>query len=215
MKIKYFTFNPFQENTYIVYNEEREAMIIDPGCYFEREESILNNFITDNSLKIKLLVNTHLHIDHCFGNAFVERTYHVKAFANQEDEFLLKDMAGQAKMFGIPLRHAANSFANALENYIHENDKLTLGSEIFEAFGIPGHSPGSVVLYNAKNGCIFVGDVLFQGSIGRTDLQRGNHQSLIDGIREKLLILPDETVVYCGHGPTTTIGQEKANNPFI
>ncbi|MEA4841439.1 MAG: MBL fold metallo-hydrolase [Bacteroidales bacterium] len=211
MKIQHFTFNPFQENTYIVYNEEKEAIIIDPGCYSEKEESILNEFIVSNNLKVKLLVNTHLHIDHCFGNAFVERTYHVKAFANREDEFLLKDMAGQAKMFGIPLRHAASS----LENYIHENDKFILGSEIFEAFQIPGHSPGSVVLYNAKSGCVFVGDVLFQGSIGRSDLQKGNYQSLIEGIREKLLTLPDETVVYCGHGPTTTIGHEKANNPFI
>ena len=186
-------------------------MIIDPGCNSEKEESILNEFIVSNGLKVKILVNTHLHIDHCYGNAFVENTYDVKAYANREDEFLLKDMAGQSKMFGIPLRHAAA----LIENDIYENDKLTLGSEIFEAFLIPGHSPGSVVLYNAKNSCVFVGDVLFQGSIGRTDLQKGNYQSLIDGIREKLLILPDETVVYSGHGPTTTIGQEKANNPFI
>ncbi|MCK9311514.1 MAG: MBL fold metallo-hydrolase [Bacteroidales bacterium] len=211
MYIKHFTFNPFQENTYIVYNEEKEAMIIDPGCNSEKEESILNEFIVSNGLKVKILVNTHLHIDHCYGNAFVENTYDVKAYANREDEFLLKDMAGQSKIFGIPLRHAAA----LIENDIYENDKLTLGSEIFEAFLIPGHSPGSVVLYNAKNSCVFVGDVLFQGSIGRTDLQKGNYQSLIDGIREKLLILPDETVVYSGHGPTTTIGQEKANNPFI
>jgi len=211
MQIQQFTFNPFQENTYIVYNEEKEALIIDPGCYTEDEETILKNFIVSNGLNIKLLVNTHLHIDHVLGNAFVEKTYHVKAHANSRDEFWLKGLEGQARMFGLSLRHPST----ILENYIQEGDKLHLGAEIFDIFQVPGHSPGSIILYNAKNHLVFVGDVLFQGGIGRSDLQGGNYQSLIEGIQEKLLTLPENTVVYSGHGPSTTIGREKANNPFL
>jgi len=211
MQIQQFTFNPFQENTYIVYNDEKEAMIIDPGCYTEDEETILKNFIVSNGLKIKLLVNTHLHIDHVLGNAFVEKTYHVKAHANSRDEFWLKGLEGQARMFGLSLRYPST----ILENYIQEGDKLHLGSEIFDIFQVPGHSPGSIILYNAKNHLVFVGDVLFHGGIGRSDLQGGNYRSLIEGIQDKLLTLPENTVVYSGHGPSTTIGREKANNPFL
>ena len=211
MEIKQFTFNPFQENTYIVYNDEKEALIIDPGCYTEDEEKKLNEFILSNNLTVKLLVNTHLHIDHIFGNAFVEKTYNVKATANSEDEFWLKGMEGQARMFGLPLRHATPS----LGNYIKEGDKINLGKDTFEIFQVPGHSPGSIILYNEDNHCVFVGDVLFEGGIGRTDLQGGSYQTLIEGIQEKLLTLPEKTVVYSGHGPATSIGREKAGNPFL
>jgi len=211
MQIQQFTFNPFQENTYIVYNDEKEAMIIDPGCYTEDEETKLHHFIVSNGLNIKLLVNTHLHIDHVLGNAFVEKTYHVKAHANSRDEFWLKGLEGQARMFGLSLRYPST----ILENYIQEGDKLHLGSEIFDIFQVPGHSPGSIILYNAKNHLVFVGDVLFHGGIGRSDLQGGNYRSLIEGIQDKLLTLPENTVVYSGHGPSTTIGREKANNPFL
>lgn len=211
MKIKQFTFNPFQENTYVLYNEENEALIIDPGCYDPSEEERLNSFIMSKNLTVKLLVNTHLHIDHVFGNAFVENKYHVKALANQADEFWLKGLEAQARMFGMNLRYTTPPIGKN----IREGDQLTLGTEIFEVYQIPGHSPGSIVLYNEKNRCVFVGDVLFQNSIGRTDLQGGNYQTLIDGIRAKLLLLPDDTVVYSGHGPSTTIGVEKVNNPFL
>ncbi|MDD4923110.1 MAG: MBL fold metallo-hydrolase [Bacteroidales bacterium] len=211
MQIKQFTFNPFQENTYIVYNDEKEALIIDPGCYTEDEEIKLNEFIVSNGLSVKLMVNTHLHIDHVFGNDFVEKQYNVKASANRDDEFWLKGIEAQARMFGLPLRHPATTIGH----YIQENDKLTLGSDVFEIFQVPGHSPGSIILYNANDKCVFVGDVLFQGSIGRSDLQGGNYQILIEGIQSKLLTLPDETTVYCGHGPATTIGKEKTSNPFI
>ncbi|HEY5500214.1 MAG TPA: MBL fold metallo-hydrolase [Bacteroidales bacterium] len=211
MQIKQFTFNPFQENTYVVYNENKEALIIDPGCYSGNEEKILDEFIVTNSLTIKLVVNTHLHIDHIFGNAFVENKYKVKASANSGDEFWLKGMEGQARMFGLDLRYPTPS----LGNYIQEGDKLLLGMDVFEIFQIPGHSPGSIVLYNATNNCVFVGDVLFENSIGRTDLQGGNYQLLIEGIQSKLMTLPEKTVVYSGHGPSTTIGKEKVGNPFI
>lgn len=211
MQIQQFTFNPFQENTYIVYTDEKEAMIIDPGCYTEDEEDRLKKFIASKDLDVKLLVNTHLHIDHIFGNAFVEKTYNIKASANREDEFWIKGIEGQARMFGLTLRHTTQGVGT----FIQEGDKLTLGTETFEVFQVPGHSPGSIVLYNAGNNCVFVGDVLFQGGIGRTDLQGGNYQYLIEGIQNKLLTLPENTIVYSGHGPATTIGQEKAGNPFL
>lgn len=211
MQIRQFTFNPFQENTYIVYNDEKEAMIIDPGCYTEDEEKILDKFIVSNGLIVKLLVNTHLHIDHVFGNAFVEEKYHVKASANRDDEFWIAGMEDQAKMFGIPLLRNPPTIGQ----YIKEGDQLSLGSETFLVFQVPGHSPGSIVLYNERNSCIFVGDVLFENSIGRTDFMGSSYQSLIEGIQEKLLTLPENTVVYCGHGPSTTIGREKKGNPFL
>lgn len=211
MEIQKFTFNPFQENTYLIYNEEKEAFIIDPGCYNSEEEEELKAFIQSKYLKVKLVVNTHLHIDHIFGNAFIEMTYHIKSMANKDDEFLLKNIDDQARMFGVTLRYPVPS----LGKYIQEGDQLKFGNEIFEVYHIPGHSPGSIVLYNAKNHCAFVGDVLFRYSIGRTDLQRGNHQLLIKGIKEKLLSLPEDTVIYSGHGPSTTIGEEKAHNPFF
>jgi len=211
MQIKQFTFNPFQENTYVVYNEKKEALIIDPGCYSENEEKILDEFIVSNDLKVKLLVNTHLHIDHIFGNAFVEKKYQVQATANSEDEFWLKGMEGQARMFGLKIRHDAPT----LGKFIQEGDTVDLGTDVFDIFQVPGHSPGSVVLYNKANNCVFVGDVLFENSIGRTDLQGGNYPLLIEGIQNKLMTLPDNTVVYSGHGPSTTIGREKVGNPFI
>lgn len=211
MEIQQFTFNPFQENTYILYNKENEAFIIDPGCYNSEEEEKLNTFIQSKNLKVKLVVNTHLHLDHIFGNAFIEMTYHVKAMANKADDFLLKNMEGQAQMFGVKLRNTAPSIGK----YIQEGDQLTFGDEIFEIYQVPGHSPGSIILYNAKNHCAFVGDVLFRHSIGRTDLQKGDYQLLIKGIKEKLLNLPENTIIYSGHGPSTTIRDEKAHNPFF
>lgn len=211
MHIHHFTFNPFQQNTYVAYNDQKEAMIIDPGCYSEEEEKDLKDFIKTNSLMVKLVVNTHLHIDHIFGNAFVENTFNVKASANKEDEFLLKNTESQASMFGLTLRHATKP----LGSYLEDGQTISLGQDTFEILHIPGHSPGGIALYNPKENLVFVGDSLFQNSIGRTDLLKGNYQTLIESIQNKLLTLPENTTVYCGHGPTTTIGLEKANNPFL
>jgi hydroxyacylglutathione hydrolase len=211
MHIKLFTFNPFQENTYLIYTDQGEAMIVDPGCYTREEENKLQSFIEEHHLKVVLLVNTHLHLDHAFGNAFVEETWGIKASANENDFFLRDSMVEQTKMFGLP--HCRQ--APIVGHLLREGDVLSLGSEKFQVFEVPGHSPGSIVLYHAAAGFVLVGDVLFSGSIGRTDLQGGNYEDLIAGIRQKLMVLPDQTVVYCGHGPATTIGQEKAGNPFI
>jgi len=211
MKIKLFVFNPFQENTYLLINENNECILIDPGCFEKEEKERLKAYLEENKLVLKRVLNTHLHLDHAFGNSFLTHQYGIKAEANQADEFLLKDMSRQAELFGIrEIDEAA-----PLGNYLNEGDKIKLGNIELEVLHVPGHSPGSLVYYAPKDKCVFVGDVLFQGSIGRTDLAKGNYDELISGIRSKLLTLPDETVVFSGHGGKTTIGDEKRGNPFL
>lgn len=211
MEIKSFIVNPFQENTYVVSVESGETMVIDPGFYSTSEEKAFLDYLDANGLTPKILVNTHLHIDHVLGNAFIEQRYGLKAFAHEGDGFWLNGLEAQGRMFGLPMRGPKPSIGL----YIREGDNVTLGTEVFEILEVPGHSPGSIVLYNRLQGCLFAGDVLFSGSVGRSDFTGGDHGVLIKGIREKLLILPDETVVYSGHGPSTTIGREKNGNPFL
>lgn len=211
MNIKRFIFNIFMENTYVVYTDEGDTMVVDPGCSNATEYARLKSFLIENKLKLKFVVNTHAHIDHVFGDSFLEKEFGVRPFVNQADDFLINDLKGQAYMFGMP------SFPEipTIGKYIKEGDSIKLGSEEFVVYEIPGHSPGGIAFYNAKNSCIFTGDVLFENSIGRTDLPQGDYDTLIEGITKKLLTLPDDTVVYCGHGPYTTIGDEKETNPFI
>lgn len=211
MKIKLFVFNPFQENTYLLINESNECILIDPGCFEEEEKERLKTYLEENKLVLKRVLNTHLHLDHAFGNSFLSHQYGINAEANKADEFLLKDMSRQAGLFGI----SEVDEAAPLGNYLNEGDKIKLGNIELEVLHIPGHSPGSLVYYAPKDKCVFAGDVLFRGSIGRTDLAKGNYDELISGIRSKLLTLPDETVVFSGHGPRTTIGEEKWGNPFL
>lgn len=210
MTIQQFTFSPFMENTYVVYDDSRECIIIDPGCVTDIEKKSLAQFISDNQLTVKHLVNTHLHLDHAFGNLFVEQTFGILAQAHQADEFLLRQIKTQAETFGMHYNEQPE-----LKCYLTEGDCITFGSTTLTAIHVPGHSPGSLCYYNATSSVLFAGDVLFQGSIGRTDLPKGNYEELIDGITGKLLVLPPETTVYCGHGPTTTIGYEKSNNPYL
>lgn len=211
MTIKTFTFNPFQENTYLVFDETNEAVIIDAGCLQAGEKQVLTRFIEDNKLTLKRVLNTHLHLDHQFGNKFLFDTYGIAPEACVEDEFLLENVVAQARSYGFPVTEEAQP----LGAYITENQEITFGSSCLKAIHAPGHSPGSMVLYSEKDGIMFAGDVLFQGSIGRTDLPKGDYASLILAITKKLLVLPDSTVVYCGHGPSTTIGYEKKNNPYL
>jgi hydroxyacylglutathione hydrolase len=211
MTIKTFTFNPFQENTYLVFDETNEAVVIDAGCLQAGEKQILTRFIEDNKLTLKRVLNTHLHLDHQFGNKFLFDTYGIAPEACIEDEFLLENVVAQARSYGFPVTEEAQP----LGDYITENQEITFGNSSFKAIHAPGHSPGSMVLYSEKDGVMFAGDVLFQGSIGRTDLPKGDYASLILAITKKLLVLPDSTVVYCGHGPSTTIGYEKKNNPYL
>lgn len=211
MTIKTFTFNPFQENTYLVYDETKQAIVIDCGCILDYEKKTFNQYVSDNGLNIAAVVNTHLHLDHQFGNRFLFETYGIKPLAHKEDEFLLESVKSQGAMFGIPIKEEAQE----LGGYVEANQEFNVGNMIFKALHVPGHSPGSVALYFENESAVFVGDVLFQGSIGRTDLPKGDYATLIKSIQNNLLPLPDSTVVYSGHGPTTTIGYEKTNNPYL
>ena len=211
MTIKTFVFSPFQENTYLVYDETKEAVIIDPGCYNDTEKQELKQFIERNNLVVKRLLNTHLHIDHQFGNHFVAETYTLLPELCKEDEFLLERIDSQYQMFGLKMEGKAQE----LGEYIVENQLIKFGNSEFIALHVPGHSPGSMAFYSAENTLVFAGDVLFSGSIGRTDLPKGDYTQLIQSIQTKLLPLPDSTVVYSGHGPITTIGYEKLNNPYL
>jgi len=211
MTIKIFTFNPFQENTYLIYDETNEAVLIDAGCIFDAEKQTLKKFLEDNKLILKRVINTHLHLDHQFGNKFLFDTYGMSPEACVEDEFLLENVIAQARSFGFPI----DEEAQPLGVYITENQEIRFGKSTLVALHVPGHSPGSMAFYSAEEGVLFAGDVLFQGSIGRTDLPKGDYATLILSITKKLLSLPDSTVVYCGHGPTTTIGNEKKNNPYL
>lgn len=211
MTIKTFVFSPFQENTYLIYDENGDAAVIDAGCYNDFEKQQLKQYIDDNKLKLKRVLNTHLHIDHQFGNKFLFETYGLKPEAGRADEFLLENVAGQARMFGL----AGGDSAQQLGSYIEDNQLISVGNILLKAIHAPGHSPGSMCLYSENEGIIFAGDVLFRGSIGRTDLPQGDYATLIRAITERLMVLPEDTVVYCGHGPTTTIGDEKRHNPYL
>ncbi|MDD5184137.1 MAG: MBL fold metallo-hydrolase [Paludibacter sp.] len=211
MTIKTFTFNPFQENTYIVHDETNEAVIIDAGCLNKDEKSAIINYLEEKKLTLKRVINTHLHLDHQFGNKFIFDTFGIKPEANIEDEYLVESFVTQARSFGL----SVSEEGQAIGNYIVENQEIKFGNTIMTTLLVPGHSPGSVAFYSEKEGVVFVGDVLFRGSIGRTDLPRGDFATLILSITKKLFLLPDSTVVYSGHGPTTTIGYEKKNNPYL
>ena len=210
MTIKTFTFNPFQVNAYLVYDETKEAILIDASCYSEEEQQILKHFIEQNELILKRVLNTHLHLDHQFGNKFIFDTYKIKPEAGEDDEFMIKSFVNQALFYRLSVNEA-----QPLGKYIIDNEEIKFGNSSLVALHVPGHSPGSMAFYSEKDGVLFSGDVLFQGSIGRTDLPQGDHATLITSITKKLLPLPDSTVVYCGHGPSTTIGTEKKNNPYL
>ncbi|MGL4852862.1 MAG: MBL fold metallo-hydrolase [Phocaeicola sp.] len=211
MKIKKFEFNMFPVNCYLLWDETKEAVIIDPGCFYEEEKMTLKKFIEENGLVIKHLLNTHLHLDHIFGNPFIYNTYDIKAEAHQLDEFWLEQAPNQSRMFGFQLREEMIP----LGKYISNNESILFGNSELKAIHVPGHSPGSLVFYCEKSNCMFSGDVLFQGSIGRADLAGGNFEELINNISTRLFTLPEETTVYPGHGTPTTIANEKKENPFF
>jgi hydroxyacylglutathione hydrolase len=210
LQIKHFVFSPIEENTYVVYNEENECIIIDPGCYFDEEKEALRDFIDVKKLKPVMLVNTHCHLDHVFGNKWVADTYGLTLQLHPKEERVLKDAPTRGLLYNLPFDNYTGQLI-----FLKEGDTLSFGEYEFIVLDTPGHSPGSICLYCADQHFIISGDVLFQGSIGRTDLPGGDHQTLINNIRTKLLVLPDDTKVYSGHGPMTTIGAEKKNNPFL
>lgn len=209
--IKSFEFNYFQENTFLLYDDTREAVLIDCGCCRKEEEKELTDFILENKLTLKHLLCTHLHVDHVFGNGFIYKTYGLKPEANKQDVEKLPSPDEQAKLFGLR-QHVENV---PVEKYIVGGEIIKFGTSELQVLTVPGHSPGSVAFYNKKNGFSIVGDALFAGSIGRTDLWGGNQEVLVAAIHDKLLSLPDETVIYPGHGPETRVIDEKFNNPYL
>lgn len=212
MKVTRFTFNPFSENTYILWDTESlEAAIIDPGMINAEEQNQIDSFIKNNGLKLTHLINTHLHIDHSFGVKYISDKYALQLKGNKDDNFLGKNLPMQADMFGLPYKVEEVE----VEHPLNEGDTLKIGNEELKILQVPGHSPGSIVLYAPESDFIIAGDVLFEQSIGRTDLPGGNHNQLIEGIKSKLFDLPDNTAVYPGHGNPTTIGDEKHYNPYI
>lgn len=209
--IQSFEVNCFSENTYLLYDETREAVLIDCGCMRRQEEKMLSDFIADNKLTLKRYLCTHLHLDHIFGNEFVYKTYRLAPEAHKADVKGLPSASEQAKLFGLPNRISEVTVGK----YLVGGETIRFGQSELQVLSVPGHSPGSVAFYNAKNGFVLVGDALFAGSIGRTDLMGGSQEVLVAAIRHKLLTLPDETIVYPGHGPTTTVIDEKLNNPYL
>ena len=213
ISIKDFQFNMLPVNTYVVWDDTKEAVVIDPGCYYPEEGGILCSFIRSNGLKVKHLLNTHLHFDHIYGNPIIENEFGVLAEANGADMPWLTEIRQRLAAFGIHSKVTINPIQS--ENRLKDGDTIAFGNTVFNVLQIPGHSPGSVVFYSETDGVLFTGDVIFQGSIGRTDFPDGNHEDLISGIRNKLMTLPDSTVIYPGHGPSTSIGYERNNNPYI
>jgi glyoxylase-like metal-dependent hydrolase (beta-lactamase superfamily II) len=210
LQIKSFTFNPFMENTYVLYDESKEAVVFDPGCYEKHEQEELNRFIDDEGLKVSHLVNTHCHIDHVLGNAYVKRKFKVPLYIHEKDHPVLKSVMTYASNYGFPGYEETEP-----DFYLTEKDKLNFGNTKIDILFVPGHAPGHLVFYHQPTGICIAGDTLFQGSIGRTDLPGGDHETLIQAIKKEMFALPDETKVYPGHGPATTIGFEKEHNPFV
>lgn len=205
-----FTFNPFQENTYVLYDETKECIVIDPGCYTGNEQKQLKAFIEREGLRPVRLLNTHCHLDHICGNAFVSKEYGLKLEAHHGEKVVLDASVSHGKMYGFIFEPSPE-----IEVFLKEGEKVKFGESSLDILYTPGHSPASISFYSPKDNFVIAGDVLFFMGIGRTDLPGGNHETLLTSIREQLFTLPDETEVYNGHGQKTKIGFEKLNNPFL
>ena len=206
-----FTFNPFQENTYLLYDDTKECIIIDPGCYHMHEKQELVNFIQREELKPVRLINTHCHIDHVFGNKFVSDTYSLGLEIHEGEIPVLESLETVATMYGIP--NVEKSPAPA--RFIETGEEITFGETVLKTLFTPGHSPASISFYCEEDSFVIAGDVLFEGSVGRIDLPGGDGSTLIKSIKEQLFPLGDDVKVYPGHGRATTIGEEKIGNPFL
>lgn len=205
-----FLVNPFQENTYLWYNEAGEAAIVDPGFYTTEEENKFKEELVRRELKLTRCLLTHAHLDHIFGCAFIHEVFGLHPEMHPRSEKVYKKAYASAEMYGVRMK----ALPDPVYNFGQDGLCDILGVQ-FRILHIPGHSPGSIGFYLAEQSEIWAGDVLFQGSIGRTDLPGGDFKTLEQSIRDKLYVLPDETIVHSGHGPDTTIGFEKQNNPFV
>lgn len=209
LKIESFTFNAFQENTFVVSDQTNECIIIDPGCYEKSEGDALIEYINDEALNVTAIINTHCHIDHVLGNYRMKEVFKTKLWINRIEEPYLRAVKTYAPNYGFNLYQESSP-----DGFIDEKEFVTVGTHELEVLFVPGHSPGHIALYDEQEKIILAGDVLFRNSIGRTDLPGGDHDTLIHSIQHKLFQLPDDVTVYCGHGPETTIGYEKKTNPY-
>jgi len=210
VKIEKFQVNPLGENSLVLSDESGECIFIDPGFYYEEEYDEIRDYIRQNHLTPVKIVNTHCHFDHILGVDFIRKEYNIPFYAHAGDAFWVEKAAEQGAMFGFTIVPV-----NPIDVFIKEGETVGFGNTELEIIHVPGHSPGHVVFHNRTENFLIAGDVLFCGSIGRTDLPGGDYQTLIDGIKTKLFTLPDETKVYCGHGPETSLGFEKQSNPFL
>lgn len=205
-----FCFNPFQENTYIISHINKDCWIIDPGCYTLQEQKILTKFIAENELNPVRLMNTHCHLDHIYGNKFITDEYKLELGIHEKELMILERAAMSARMFGAKIPESCEP-----SYFIKENEQIFLADVAYDVLFTPGHSPGSICFSNVEEQYAIVGDVLFAGSIGRTDLPAGDYDTLIKSIKTQLLVLDDATEIFNGHGPSTTIGEERKSNPFL
>lgn len=209
IQIEKFEFNPFSENTYVVYDETGEGVVVDPGCYEPQEQKALAKFIENKKIKIQYLLNTHCHIDHVLGNDFVKEKYNVPFLIHRKEDPVLRSVKAYAPSYGFA------RYKEVLPDlYLEEGKAVTFGNTSLDVLFLPGHAPGHVGFYDAYSKSLLSGDVLFEGSIGRTDLPGGDLTTLLNSIQQKIFALPDVVTVYAGHGNTTTVGEEKISNPF-
>ena len=209
--VESFVFSPFYENTFVVYDDSKECAIIDPGCYTQAERDKLKRFIERQGLTPVLLMNTHCHIDHVFGNRFVAETWKLKLAIPDGEQPVLESMTSVAQIYAIPnIQQSPDP-----EVLFAEGDFFSFGNTKMRVISAPGHSPAGACFYFEAEKIIIVGDVLFEDSIGRTDLPGGDYDTLINNIKTKLLVLPEDVIVYNGHGNSTSIGREKKYNPFL
>jgi hydroxyacylglutathione hydrolase len=210
IQIASFVFNPFQENTYLLYDDSKECAIVDPGCYYPEEKKLLSGFIEENNLTPVKLLLTHTHIDHIMGNNYICAKYKLKIEMNELEAAMLKNAKMIGDMYGIAVEPSPDA-----EIFLSVSDTVRFGTSELKILFTPGHSVGSLCFYNVEQKFAIAGDVLFNESIGRTDLPGGDYETLMKSIHEKLFTLPDEVKIYPGHGPETTIGHEKKYNPFL
>lgn len=210
MKIYKIVFSPIEVNTYILADESGDCAVIDCGCYDKPESERLEAFIKEKGLSPVLLLNTHCHLDHVFGNKFMLERYGLRTFSSELDEMNRKDAAQHARLFGLAMENPPEP-----AGFISDNQTVRFGSTELVALWVPGHTSGSLAFYSEENNCVFTGDALFSGSIGRTDLLGGDFDTLIKSIKTRLFVLPKSTVVYPGHGNETTIGKELNSNPYF
>ncbi|MBO4654222.1 MAG: MBL fold metallo-hydrolase [Bacteroidales bacterium] len=210
MTVKTFHFNPFQVNTYVLHDETKEAVIVDPGNYFDAENEKLLEYIETEELAVQYVVNTHPHIDHVAGNKWCVEHFHCPVYIHEQAMKIYHQTHIYCTVMGMEMEPCPEP-----DKFLQEGDTLTFGKQSLKVFYTPGHADGSICLYDESHKMVFVGDVLFAGSVGRTDLPTGSAPVLMQSIREKLMTLPDETTVFCGHEISTTIGYERLHNPFI